>query len=406
MELLEDPRNTVYIASRRGTLSLASGGLDIDRLEWLYKSGELPQQTKQFGIVHLILIVLGFLMIALGVFNLIIKQIKKWKGKNAVLLLFIILFVGCSRSDLESTFLITPSKLDFGNVRSDDSPVEMSLTLQNNGVQPVLVTEIIVSCGCSAIDIPKEPILPKTQIDVPIKINLYGRTGDFDNALVIKTNITEPILVQITGKIISDIWLNGQSIRCTAESGKTATTFFEVYTVDYPDVQFDWSQVDSSFTIKEISRTTKNNETVIKFFLLVNIDHAETNTLDLTLIPIDMSITPLTVPVYWYTEGNHMFMPTLKTQAINLGAVLPNEKREIGIYGDPDLIYIINQVCFVGSPDGISLTLVPSHDEMSDAVFVMFQFPDLQENQVVEGHVKITTIGKKEIKVPVSGLVR
>jgi len=71
--------------------------------------------------------------------------------------------IGCTKNgepDTPSIFTI-PEVLDFGKVRPTDSPVKLTFDICNNGSKRVVITDVIASCGCAAIDIPKEAIPPR-----------------------------------------------------------------------------------------------------------------------------------------------------------------------------------------------------------------------------------------------------
>ena len=115
------------------------------------------------------------------------------------------------------------------------------------------------------MDIPREPIPPKGKITVTASVNVWGRSGLFENDLTVKT-ATESLCVPIRGTIETDIWTIGQALRCTADPKEQhVSTVLTVYTAKYPDVVFSETLQRNGVTFKEISRITENGETAMVF---------------------------------------------------------------------------------------------------------------------------------------------
>ncbi|GHT46637.1 hypothetical protein FACS189454_08090 [Planctomycetales bacterium] len=138
----------------------------------------------------------------------------------------------------------------------------------------------------------------------------------------------------------------------------------------------------------------------------VAVDTKDDTGISLTLIPVDSKIVPLTVPVYCYSNETPMLAPVLQTKTIALGTVT-DKQHEFSVYGDTDLMSVIKQAEFIGSPEGVTVKILTSDN--SDILRLSFQFSDT-ENQTAErtikGNVKLTTAGKREWSIPVSGLLR
>ncbi|MCF0199808.1 MAG: DUF1573 domain-containing protein [Bacteroidales bacterium] len=57
----------------------------------------------------------------------------------------------------------------------------------NEGTEPLLVTSAFSSCGCTVPEWSKEPIAPKQHGRIKVWYNT-NKTGDFNKAVVVKTN--------------------------------------------------------------------------------------------------------------------------------------------------------------------------------------------------------------------------
>jgi hypothetical protein len=216
-----------------------------------------------------------------------------------------LIIAGCSKkSDSKLPLLSTsPEVLDFGKVRPTDSPIKLTFDLCNHGGKSVAIADIISCCGCAALDIPKEPIPPNGRVAVTVSVNVWGRFGLFENDLIVKTATEYLLRVPIRGTIETDIWTDGQALRCTFDQEKqSASTVLMVYTTKYPDIVFSDTQQGNGVVLKEISRVTRNGETAIRFSVEVDIDPSSAIMRNIHIIPVDTSIAPLNVPLYCHRE--------------------------------------------------------------------------------------------------------
>jgi hypothetical protein len=217
----------------------------------------------------------------------------------------VFVITGCLKnSDSNPPLLsVLPDVLDFGKVRPTDSPVKLTFDISNNSGKSIAIADIVSCCGCSVIDIPQEPIPPNGKVAANVLVNVLGRSGLFENDLLIKPTVGNPLQVPIRGNVETDIWTNGQALRCTvAPSEQRATTTLIVYTAKYPDIVFVEDQRADDITLTEISRVTQNGETAIRFSVAVDVGDNDLVMRNINVVPADISISPLTIPFYCHRE--------------------------------------------------------------------------------------------------------
>jgi len=224
-----------------------------------------------------------------------------------LLLLFLPLTLagaGCSK-DVESyqhLISISPEALEFGKVRPTDSPVKLTFDIFNNSNTDVVIANIISGCGCAAIDTPREPIPPNGKVAVTLSVNVWGRSGLFEDNVTIKT-ATESLRVPIRGTIEADIWTVGQALRSTVGTKEQhASAILTVYTTKYPDIIFVEGQQADGVTLTEIARITQSGETAIRFSVDVDVAPNSFVMRTIKVVPADASIAPLTIPFYCHRE--------------------------------------------------------------------------------------------------------
>ena len=416
--LVIDRRNEssirVFQASQNGALSLAEGGLDFAKMNWLDdltplspEEIDILMQNNSIGVGRIILIIIGVIIILLALFGNALKRAKT----GLVLIAALGLSGGCSQpvnSDVLPVDLVVidPEVVDLGNIRPTLEPMVFDVVLRNNGESPLTILDVFADCGCTVLDKPSQPVLPQEEMQLPVKVSLYGRFGDFSHTIRMTTDGTpESVVLTIKGKAVTDIWPSGQSIRCTAEAGLPASSIVELHTVDYPDVQFDLSKAGEDMIVKELSRATKDDITTIRFSLDVDMGGNDFRMRELTFVPVGNDITPITIPVYCYRLEETTSVSKIHTQAINLGMVDSDETCEVPIHGDLDLISVINQAVFNGFPENVVVTILP-HRESNEAILLNMQFPPMKERDSIKGHIKLVTEDNKKIQIPVSGVVR
>jgi hypothetical protein len=80
-------------------------------------------------------------------------------------------------------FKFDDTKWNFGMVRESEL-VHMEFKFTNTGTEPIIITEVKTSCGCTKVDYPKTPIKPgekgviKVNFDTTGKLDRQDRTVD------------------------------------------------------------------------------------------------------------------------------------------------------------------------------------------------------------------------------------
>ena len=65
---------------------------------------------------------------------------------------------------------------DFGKITQGDV-VKHTFTLKNAGDHPLILENVKPSCGCTALDWPREPIAPGETADIEAQFNSAGKMG-------------------------------------------------------------------------------------------------------------------------------------------------------------------------------------------------------------------------------------
>lgn len=80
-----------------------------------------------------------------------------------------------------------------GSFSEKDPVVHATFTFKNIGDSPLVVHEVITSCGCTVPSYSKEPIKPGGKGTIKVTYNGKGKpTGYFKKSIIIRTNAKTP----------------------------------------------------------------------------------------------------------------------------------------------------------------------------------------------------------------------
>ncbi len=94
---------------------------------------------------------------------------------------------------------------DFGSIEEKGGKVTYSFTFVNSGDQPLILTKVRSTCGCTVPQYTKEPIASGDSGTIKITFNPMGRPGKFNKPIYVNTNISdERITLRIKGVVIKE----------------------------------------------------------------------------------------------------------------------------------------------------------------------------------------------------------
>ena len=76
---------------------------------------------------------------------------------------------------------------DFGEIVQGDK-VEQVFKFTNTGNEPLIITNIQVTCGCTAPEWPRQPIPPGGKSEIKIAFNSAGKSGRQNKVVTVVSN--------------------------------------------------------------------------------------------------------------------------------------------------------------------------------------------------------------------------
>lgn len=116
----------------------------------------------------------------------------------------LILFALCSAlASAQSQLAFSPAEWDFGTIREADGPVSHTFTGENTGRQPLVILDVVTSCGCTVPEFSRQPILPGAKVSVGVRFDPANRPGTFSKELsVYSTERRKVAVLRIRGTVL------------------------------------------------------------------------------------------------------------------------------------------------------------------------------------------------------------
>lgn len=99
------------------------------------------------------------------------------------LILFIICAFGATIPTVQAQLAFEPSEWDFGSIRETDGPVSHTFTGKNGSDRPLVILDVVTTCGCTVPEFSKQPILPGAETRITVTYDPTNRPGTFDREL-------------------------------------------------------------------------------------------------------------------------------------------------------------------------------------------------------------------------------
>ena len=113
--------------------------------------------------------------------------------KKLILMCAVVLgfaFTASAQTDTKAEFKFNEEKHDFGKVPAG-TPVTTVFTYTNIGVEPLILTEVKPTCGCTIADYTKTPVKKGESGKITITYNA-AVVGAFSKTIVVTSNAKTP----------------------------------------------------------------------------------------------------------------------------------------------------------------------------------------------------------------------
>lgn len=97
---------------------------------------------------------------------------------------------------------------DFGDISQGDK-VDHIFKFKNSGTEPLILSNVLTQCGCTATKWPREPIAPGKSGEIGVSFNSAGKSGVQNKIVTVVSNATNS---QERVKILANVLPNNGSL--------------------------------------------------------------------------------------------------------------------------------------------------------------------------------------------------
>jgi len=80
---------------------------------------------------------------------------------------------------------------DFGDITQGDK-IEYVYAFENTGTEPLILSNVLTTCGCTATDWPRDPIAPGKSGEINVTFNSSGKMGIQNKVITVISNASNP----------------------------------------------------------------------------------------------------------------------------------------------------------------------------------------------------------------------
>lgn len=81
----------------------------------------------------------------------------------------------------------TEKTKDFGDIHQGDK-VEHVFVFENTGTEPLIITNVQTTCGCTAPEWPRDPVVPGQKSSIKVVFNSAGKMGRQNKVITVQSN--------------------------------------------------------------------------------------------------------------------------------------------------------------------------------------------------------------------------
>jgi len=121
-------------------------------------------------------------------------MIRKFFALSLILAGFVL--IGSAQSQNEESpkgaeISFAESSKNFGDITQGDV-VEHTFKFENTGNQPLILSNVLVTCGCTATNWPRDPVAPGKSAEIAVRFDSKGKNGAQNKIITVVSNAINP----------------------------------------------------------------------------------------------------------------------------------------------------------------------------------------------------------------------
>ncbi len=95
-------------------------------------------------------------------------------------------------------------EFNFGKIKAGEK-VENVFKFKNTGIAPLIITDVTVTCGCTAAEKPEAPIMPGEEGKIKIVFDSKGKSGTQNRTITVNTNAKNKVnYLKLIGEVVAE----------------------------------------------------------------------------------------------------------------------------------------------------------------------------------------------------------
>jgi len=136
-------------------------------------------------------------------YNYYICAIIKQKDMKQIIFICMAFLLMAGSASAQAVIAADQPSHDFGDIKEADGKVSHTFEIKNTGDQPLVITRVIASCGCTTPEWTKEPVAAGKTATVQITFDPANRPGPFAKTISVYSNgKTGSFILTIRGKVL------------------------------------------------------------------------------------------------------------------------------------------------------------------------------------------------------------
>lgn len=126
------------------------------------------------------------------------------KHITTILAILVSILTGWAQEKIGNVLEINKTIHNFGDIMLDSGPVSCSFTLKNISDKPVVIYNVVSTCGCTDVTWTKEPIRPGKEGTVSVTYSNDEGPYPFDKTITMYvSDINKPVLLKVRGNSLA-----------------------------------------------------------------------------------------------------------------------------------------------------------------------------------------------------------
>ena len=119
--------------------------------------------------------------------------------KAFLFLTLMIMSIGYMAAQAQADIKFDKMSHDFGTFSESNPIVKCTFTFTNVGDGPLVIHQVVASCGCTVPEYTQEPVMPGKTGTIEVTYNCTGRSpGHFKKTVTVRSNAKASELIRLT----------------------------------------------------------------------------------------------------------------------------------------------------------------------------------------------------------------